>query len=137
MIYFISGHIDVDEEFFNLHYKEKIDEAINNNGNFIIGDAVGIDRFAQIYLYDKLKNEQHRLTIYHMFDKPRFLINNNIKCIGGFKSDNDRDKAMTLNSDIDIAYVRTNEECKILYGDKYDPKRKNGTLKNIERRKKL
>lgn len=67
-----------------------------------------------------------------MFDKPR---NNDcdFKTIGGFKKDKERDKQMTLDSNKDIAWWRSVEEQKALYGDKYR-KRTSGTEKNVKRR---
>ena len=55
----------------------------------------------------------------------------------GFTSYTDRDKNMTLNSDYDIAWIRSKEESQKLYGDKFDSKRKSGTELNLERRNKL
>lgn len=116
IVYFISGHLDLTEEEFNLHYKPHIDEALKNNSSFVIGDAKGADSLAQQYLADKIKN----VTIYHMFTTPRNNIGN-FKTIGGFVSDNQRDSQMTKDSDIDIAWVRVGRE-------------RSGTAKNIKRR---
>ena len=57
-----------------------------------------------------------------MFDYPRF--NCGWPTIGGFKSDEERDRAMTLASSVDIAWVRPGKE-------------NSCTAKNIERRKEL
>lgn len=57
-----------------------------------------------------------------MFDKPRF--NLGFKTSGGYKNDEERDAAMTKNSNYDIAWVRPGKE-------------KSGTAKNLERRKKF
>ena len=41
---------------------------------------------------------------------------------------------MTEDSDRDIAWIRSEEETKKLYGKKYRPGRVSGTQKNIDRR---
>ena len=70
-----------------------------------------------------------------MFSSP--MNNVGFKTKGGFKSHNQKDKTMTINSSYDIAYVRSPEITKRMLGSKYDPKRKSGTQRNIERRAKL
>lgn len=95
--YFISGHLDVDEDFFNKYYLEKILDAIDEGASFVVGDAPGIDTLSQKYLFKILteKELKERVTIYHMFDKPRYICSDVIKCVGGFKNDKSRDEAMT------------------------------------------
>ena len=66
-VYFISGHLDLSSQEFNLYYKEKIDEAIKNKSHFIVGDAKGTDSIAQSYL-NSLQYKD--VTVYNMFDKP-------------------------------------------------------------------
>ena len=141
---FISGHIDLSLIEFNQYYKKKIDNAIELGHHFVIGDAKGADSLAQSYLNDLCNNKssdmtKDRVIIYHMFTKP---MNNKgkYKDICDFKSQNQKDKAMTLNSDYDIAYVRSPEITKRILeakGIKYDPKRKSGTQRNLDRRDKL
>jgi len=55
-----------------------------------------------------------------MFEKPRN--NAGFMMRGGYTSDNSRDKAMTTESNADIAWVRPGRE-------------KSGTAKNLKRRK--
>lgn len=114
MIIFISGHLDLTEEEFKNHYIPLIDA--HKNDSFIVGDAKGCDSMAQIYL----KSIGAKCVVYHMFSSPRN--NAGFECIGGFQFDEARDKAMTENSDMDIAWVRKGRE-------------KSGTAKNIKRRK--
>ena len=87
---------------------------------FVVGDFKGVDIMAQQYIVDS--GLADRLTVYHMFDKPRHLAVSKvcqIKTIGGFRSDDERDAAMTAASDFDIAFIfRENS----------------GTEKNIKRR---
>ena len=119
MIAFISGHLDLTDAEFNTHYIPKIELAILKGDSFVIGDAKGADTMAQLYLMD---NAIDNVTIYHMFTSPRNLCCQFFNTKGGFKSDKERDSAMTAESDYDIAWVRPGRE-------------KSGTAKNIKRRK--
>lgn len=123
MIYFISGHRDITEEEFNNNYKPIIKELSKNKNNFyVIGDYHGVDIMAQNYLV-KLGCENN-ITVYHMHETPMNLNPKITKLIGGFKTDIERDSAMTNISDIDIAFVRNS---------KWD----SGTAQNIMRRHSL
>lgn len=117
-IYFISGHLDLTDQEFLDHYKVIIDKALKDNSLFVVGDARGADSLAQKYLSVKTNN----VTVYHMFDSPR----NNYGFLtrGGFNSDSSRDKQMTLDSDIDICWIREGRE-------------HSGTARNKLRREKL
>lgn len=132
MIYFISGHIDVSEDDFVKHYKEQIDKALlDKDCSFVIGDADGIDTMAQKYLYGKI--DKTKVTVYHSRDMPR---NNPMgyPMKGGYKDYTEKDAVMTANSDVDILWIRSAEETKKLYGDKYRASRISGTEKNKLRR---
>ena len=118
MIYFISGHLSFTQEEFDTHYKPLIDEALSHNSSFVIGDAKGADTLAQNYLFGKTG----KVVVYHMFESPRY--NAGFPTEGGFQSDEERDVAMTDNSDSDIAWVRKGRE-------------KSGTQKNLDRRETL
>jgi len=118
MIYFISGHRNITPEEFNTHYLPLLYDALKNeNSKFVIGDYNGVDSIAQQFLINKTNN----ILIYHMFESP---MNNygNYETKGGYKDDIERDSAMTLESDIDIAWVRNMGE-------------HSGTEQNILRRK--
>lgn len=121
--YFISGHLDLTTEQWTQHYKSKIDSAIGENAHFVVSDSRGADQMSLIYL-SSLGIPRTRVIIFHQGKKPRF---NPDKCffatLGGFKDELERDKAMTLNSDADIAWI--NQDTKI----------RSGTQKNIDRRK--
>lgn len=118
-IAYISGHLNITRDEFNVHYAPKIEEAIHKGHAFVVGDARGADLMSQQYLYNR-----HFLNakVYHMFDAPRN--NMGFQTVGGFDSDDSRDVAMTLASDYDIAWVRKGRD-------------KSGTAKNIQRRKEL
>jgi hypothetical protein len=116
MIYFISGHLSLTDEEFEQFYVPLIYKGISEGSSFVVGDAAGADSMSQKYLHTKT----NKVVVYHMFDSPRF--NAGFETKGGFASDNSRDKAMTLASDGDIAYIRPGKE-------------KSGTQRNIDRRK--
>lgn len=123
-IAFISGHLDLTDEEFKVHYKPLIYKAIEDGHEFVVGDARGCDAMSQLYL-DSQKFRSDRpvfvhVTVYHMFDTPRNNIGS-FETLGGYDSDTERDEAMTDNSDYDIAWVRPGRE-------------KSGTAKNIIRR---
>lgn len=128
MTAFISGHLDLTREEFNEYYKNRILEYLDTH-SFVVGDAKGCDSFAQELLS---QFKQARVTVYHMFTIPR--VNYGFPTRGGFVSDEDRDAAMTRDSDIDIAWVRPEELAKVLYSKKYKPGRVSGTQKNLNRR---
>lgn len=114
---FVSGHLTLSSEEFDANYLRPIRDAMVRGDKFVVGDARGADAMVQEYL--SLVGVKD-VTVYHMFDKPR---NNkyNFPTKGGFKSDDERDAAMTAASDYDIAWVR--------------PGRKtSGTAKNLARR---
>ena len=123
--YFISGHRNITKDEFENNYVPALREALENkDAYFVVGDCNGADIMAQNYLLDVACLNPRRLTVYHMFDKPR---NKNPKVQnlkGGFTSDSGRDSQMTQDSDVDIAFIR-------------DPKKMSGTGENILRRYKL
>lgn len=106
--YFISGHREITESEFEFNYKTAIDAALyeNPNARFVVGDYYGVDILAQNYLLDQIGIEPERVTVYHMFDAPRNKNEKVVNLCGGFKSDEERDAAMTAASAQDIAFVR-------------------------------
>lgn len=118
---FISGHLNITEQEFNKYYREHVDMAITCGHDIIIGDAKGADLLAQ-RCCSSIQKRNYLSGIIPEFTSPR----NNTgswKTVGGFKTDDERDEAMTLASTYDIAWLR-------------DPNRNSGTRRNIERRKK-
>ena len=113
--YFISGHLTTTDDEFDEYYVPEIEQALKEGDAFVVGDARGTDQMAQSFLKDKTDN----VIVYHMFEMPR--CNSGFKTVGGFKTDTERDEAMTKASDADIAWVRPGRE-------------KSGTAKNLNRR---
>lgn len=120
---FISGHLDITREEFVKHYYDKIWDAALAGHSFVVGDARGVDVNAQHLLSFLLEyvKVNGTITVYHMFHQARNCKSFLFKTQGGFKSDDERDAAMTAASDYDIAWVRPGREL-------------SGTAKNIARR---
>lgn len=115
---FISGHLDITEKEFEENYIPLIDKAIEQGDNFIVGDARGVDSMAQKYLAGK----SVAVIVFHMFSSPRHNAGE-FDTQGGFINDTARDRAMTLISNYDIAWVKVGRE-------------ESGAAKNIKRRMK-
>lgn len=124
---FISGHLDLTESEFAERYKPLIDQAIEDECDFVVGDARGADAMAQRYLHAYFKMPPYRVTVYHMFTSPR---NNwgDHATKGGYESNNAKDRAMTEASDFDILWVRPSKHSS-------ESGRVSGTEKNQIRRK--
>lgn len=122
---FISGHLDLTKEEFAEHYEGPIRSLASLNYTFVVGDAPGCDFMAQRFLHEL----GACCVVYHMFDAPRHNFGHGkegaeaTNTVGGFKSDKERDAALTAASDIDIAWVRPGRE-------------KSGTAANLARRRK-
>ena len=124
MTFFISGHREITQEEFDNIYAKAIDYVLDEYGDtakFVIGDYWGCDEMAQNYLLDTLGIEPERVSVYHMMEAPRYYNKKVTQFVGGFKTDDERDTAMTNASNEDIAFVR-------------DPKKLSGTAMNILRR---
>jgi hypothetical protein len=134
--YFIFGHMDLSQADFDQYYKDKISQAAEDKHScFVVGSAPGADSMA-LALLTKLCSPQdlYRITVYHKGDAPETSVDTRIQTVGGFKTHDEKDSAMTRASDIDIAYLRSVDESRKLYGEKYDPTKKSSTQKNLERR---
>lgn len=114
---FISGHIHTKNSEFEEHYIPQLEKALNEGCKFVVGDAGGIDAMAQKWL----KARGADVVVYHMFTSPRH--NAGFPTKGGYTNDEERDSAMTNDSDRDLAWVRPGKE-------------KSGTAANIARRQK-
>lgn len=122
MIYFISGHRDITEEEFKKYYVPAIYSAYHNQDfeGFVVGDYEGVDKMAMDFITENLPCG---LIIYHMSENPRNTPKDEsmVSYMGYYKTDEDRDAAMTRVSDVDIAYVR-------------EGRWNSGTAQNIKRR---
>ena len=129
--YFISGHTNLSEDEFALHYKDRIIEQVNQGSRFVVGDARGADAMAR-----RLLRGYNGVTVYHIGTAPRGY-NYDFATKGGFEDDDDRDAAMTRDSDDDILWIRPSDEYKKLLGNRYNPTYISGTTKNLMRRQGL
>lgn len=121
MIYFVSGHGDLTQEEFDKYYLPIITDIISTDedAQFIVGDYKGCDTLTIEFLTTWFP--RRKLSIYHIGEKSRVIVTTddgessvtrakNVHYIGGFKSDEERDAAMTAASDDDICYVRLGKE---------------------------
>jgi len=115
IVNFISGHLNLTKAEFDEHYRFLVDNALQQNHSFIVGDARGADMLAQQYLFGKTE----AVVVYHMFASPRNNVGFSTR--GGFKSDAERDEQMTRDSHQDIAWVRPG-------------RKRSGTQANLDRR---
>lgn len=119
-VYFISGHRDITQDEFDWYYLPILDKLCDDpNCTFVVGDYYGVDAMAQEVLSEMV--DPSRVTVYHMFEKPRNLANDKFNLKGGYQTDDERDAAMTHDSTDDIAWIRKGKE-------------KSGTAQNILRR---
>ena len=119
-VYFISGHRDITQEEFDKYYLEIFDKVAEDaSATFVVADYQGVDFMAQQALAEMVNPD--RVTVYHMFEKPRHLASDKFHLKGGYKDDIDRDSAMTRESTDDIAWIRKGKET-------------SGTAQNILRR---
>lgn len=119
-IVFVSGHLDLTAAEFSEHYEPRISTTFESGARFVVGDARGCDTLTQAFLVT-LGCAACRVTVFHMLVEPR----NNIggfSTSGGYRSDDERDAAMTASSTEDIAWVRPGREL-------------SGTAKNLARRR--
>lgn len=127
---FVSGHIDITQDEFDAFYVPTLEWAADEGASFVVGDAPGCDLMTQQWLHCDNAQRQglgiptNEVTVCHMLEVARYNFGSNRSTIGGFKSDEERDAAMTAISDADIAWVRPNKN-----------KRNSGTAKNLARRK--
>lgn len=121
---FVSGHVDLTPAEFAEHYVPELHRLVRAKSTFVVGDAAGCDHMVQEWFDASFPLGGAPLTVYHMLVAPRdhgFPTAEVYRCVGGFKSDKERDEAMTAASSADLAWVRPGRE-------------KSGTAKNLARR---
>ncbi|KAF2501489.1 hypothetical protein BU16DRAFT_426794, partial [Lophium mytilinum] len=134
---FISGHIDITTAQFHTQYASHLDTAIAHGDTFIMSNAGGADTMGLAYLRDH-GVAPDRITIYMHMPRANRKLNATqkegygIRVVQGYH--NERDAAMTEESDYDILWVRDEADTAKLYGGKYRPGRVSGTQKNMDRR---
>jgi len=118
--YFVSGHLDLTREEFQEHYASRLTQAVHEGAAFVVGDAQGCDAMTQEFLIGCGAIGAGPVTVFHMFKSTRNNVGSH-PTSGGYRSDAERDTAMTQASDADIAWIRPGRE-------------DSGTAKNIARR---
>lgn len=157
----VSGHTDLSNSDFDANYIPQLEAALTAGHNFILGDAAGVDTLALAYLLSadvlsRYGNVVPRITAYpsrkHNIAKLRAMgltvvspddaslkVERTVVVVPREGKDSrrwhhiQRDANMTAASDYDILYVRTDEESRALYGDKWRP-RVSATEMNRRRR---
>jgi hypothetical protein len=137
----INGHIDISHSEFATHYHSPLDEAIAKGDLFILGDAKGTYEMALSYILERAPAAQ--ITVYaSRSHKVQGFRDRNIQVVfvkamqkgsSGRQKHLQRDAETTKASNYDILWVRSEEECRKLYGEKYRP-RILGTELNRRRR---
>lgn len=103
---FVSGSISINE--LSEDVKIKIKDYISKGYEILIGDAKGVDSLVQEYCS---KNNYYNLTVYSIYEKPRFLASEkfkvkHIKIINNIKSERKKqtkkDEVMTQESDFSL-----------------------------------
>lgn len=160
----ISGHTDLSTDDFERHYIPQLDTALSAGHQFVLGDATGVDTQALQYLLSPPVRQKHpdiasRITVlpsrnYNVTKfkdmglkvvpphDPRLKVERTIGVVSKTGKDSrrwhhiQRDANMTDMSDYDILYVRTDDESRALYGDRWKP-RVSATEMNRQRRLEL
>lgn len=124
MYIYIFGNGNASFSDFRMYYETPLLQVVNNpEVHFLVGDFRGIDTLTLEFLKTLTAN----VTVYHVGEKPRYLPDrfrtrvSEWKCMGNFKTDQERDRA---------AIERCTHYLAIDFNS--DEKRKSGTLKNIE-----
>lgn len=115
-IAFVSGHLDLTDDEFAVHYAGPVEQAAARGARFVVGDARGADLLFQRHAHAR----GLIVVVFHMFERPRHNVGE-FPTVGGFTSDRARDEAMTAASTFDIAWIRPGRE-------------RSGTAKNLARR---
>lgn len=144
---FISGPIDVSQDYFQQYYLRPIQQAIQSGHHFVVGPVGGIDALALEHLRSSgipLSRTRIFMAGFEVAARPDFVsqlrsegidvVEARTSTDGSARSTWDRDAAMTRASDYDILRFRTERECKALYGALWRPRVSN-TERNWRRRR--
>ena len=146
----ISGHTDLSDAEFEQHYVSQLDRALNAGHCFILGDAAGADTLALSYLLSPAILQRHPnlkslITVYpsRKYNIPKLTsqglsivrpddralqVERTVVVVARKGKDArryhhiQRDANMTAASDYDILYLRSADESKKLYGEKWRPR---------------
>ena len=138
---FISGPLDPDDEYFATHYAPRIDAAIQAQHSFIMGPVAGIDTVSLHYLLtkgvapDRIKVYMAHFEYLSTNWRTQYLdLGVGVQDVVDATTTQERDAAMTRDSDYDILRYRTEEEAKKLYGAGWWPRVSNTEMNERRRR---
>lgn len=144
---FISGPLDVSQDYFDQYYLTPIQQAIQSGHHFVVGPVSGIDALALDHLRSSgipLSRVRVFMAGFEIDSRPDFVAQLRAEGIavvearkpagGAALSTWDRDAAMTRASDYDVLRFRTERECQALYGALWRPRVSN-TERNWRRRR--
>ncbi|KAF2871523.1 hypothetical protein BDV95DRAFT_572211 [Massariosphaeria phaeospora] len=141
---FISGPLDAPDEYFDTHYRARIDQAIRDGDNFVMGPVAGIDTMALQYLLAHPDGVlPRRITVYMAHFEYQTVARRksfealgvNVREVGDVHTTTGmRDAKMTEESDYDVLRYRSESEAKEWYGSAWWPRVSN-TEMNERRRK--
>ena len=100
-VFFISGHMNLTKNEFDLHYKSEIDKSINEGGTYVIGNAKGADTMALDYLlYKGIDPKNITIYFYNRYGNKysKKYIDRGVNLIRGFSGYTSRDAEMTKDS---------------------------------------
>ena len=126
---FISGPIDVNEEYFEEYYESPILAAIEEGHSFVLGPVYGVDTMALNFLLER-DVDPSRISIYmagfeynNIQRRRRYTsLGVNVVKAPSAKTTALRDAAMTAVSDYDILRYRSEEESREVYGPNWHSK---------------
>ncbi|KAF2020235.1 hypothetical protein BU24DRAFT_135661 [Aaosphaeria arxii CBS 175.79] len=140
-IAFISGPLDPSESYFQTHYVPLLDAAIASSHHFIIGPVAGVDTLALQHLLSRSVPPSH-ITIYmaHFeyltpsWRNSYLSLGVNVRHVEDAIVTEERDEAMTRDSDYDILRYRTEAEAKEVYGVLWRARTSNTEMNERRRR---
>jgi hypothetical protein len=126
---FISGPIDVNDEYFTEYYESPILAAIEEGHSFVLGPVYGVDTKALNFLLEQ-DVDPSRISIYmagfeyNNIQKRRRYTSLGVNVVKAQSASTTalRDAAMTAVSDYDILRYRTEAESKEVYGPTWHSK---------------
>lgn len=132
---FVSGHMNITPDQFQTHYLPRIQDALSQGHQFVIGDAKGLDGLVLDYLLAQecaYPDIRESITVHvsrpYQVEKYQSL---GVKTISNAEKHDkknprarhlNRDAGMTRSSDYDILWVRSEAEDRILFGEKWRPR---------------
>ena len=105
-VVFVSGNTDINEKDFMNFYYPILSDLLQNQKNlyFVLSDDEGCAEITQLLIKTNLK-EKKNVSIFGMGEDPKVYIDQDFVYVGGFKTLEERDAAMTMLSNMDLHIV--------------------------------